>query len=188
MKKVVFCLVSVVLVVGLFSSCQKQNYPFSYVGTQNGQTIYLDGAKGKVVYVDESNRIIDYVSLRPDSNDITNIVYNKTRAIENKDWGERSIPGKEYSLSLSTRFYNNRLLYQIKITPFNDKARQFARTVTVELNDKNGFNLGEIDSTYSWTQTVDSEGNPMGLNTQGSIPITLRNYLEIEYWGPKWSD
>jgi hypothetical protein len=170
----------------LLTGCRKDN-PFVFIETRNGQTVFLDASKGKVIYVDESNRIIDYVDLKPNGEAISEIVENKSRAINAKEWGAEDIPGTDYSVSLSTRFYNNRLLYLLSIKPYNDKARQFARTVKIELNDRNGFNLGEIDSSYDWVSSVDDAGKEMGLNTQGSIPITLRNYLEIYRWGPRWS-
>jgi hypothetical protein len=146
----------------------------------------MDAEKGKLIYVDESNRIIDYVDLRPDQVSIDRIVANKDMAINNKDWGSKDIPGTDYSVSLSTRFYSNRLLYVLKLEPYNDKARQFARTISIDLGDRNGFNLGEIESSYDWTNSVDDTGKEVGMNTQGSIPITLRNYLEIYSWGPRW--
>jgi hypothetical protein len=174
------------LVFSMLTGCQKDN-PFVFIETRNGQTIFLDASRGKLIYVDESNRIIDYVDLKPNEVSINEIVDNKQRAINNKDWGSEGVPGTDYSISLSTRFYNNRLLYVLKIAPYNDKIKQFARTVSIDLSDINGFNLGEIESSYGWTTTVDNDGKEIGLNTQGSIPITLRNYLEIYRWGPRWS-
>jgi hypothetical protein len=171
-----------------FGCSQKQNYPFEFVETKSGLSVYLDGARGKLIYMDETNRIIDYVSLKPNSNEITIIEDNKIQALKNTDRGERSMPGTDYSVKLSTRFYSNRLLYVLELKPFDERARRFANTVSIELLDENGFVLGEIDSTYDWTTTVDSNGKEIGLNTQGSISITLRNYLEIDRWGPKWQD
>lgn len=107
-------------------------------------------------------------------------------ADSNKDWGSEDIPGTHYSVSLSTRFYDNKLLYILRITPFDNKVKQFARTVSVDLQDKDGFVLAEIDSTLNWTTTVDSAGKEVELNTRGSIPITFRGYLEIYSWGPRW--
>jgi hypothetical protein len=173
------------LFLSLLLGCKREN-PFVFIETKNGQSVFLDASRGKIIYVDESNRIIDYVDLKPNQETISEIVENKDRAINNKDWGSEDIPETDYSISLSTRFYNNRLLYVLKITPYDDKVKQFARTVSIALSDKNGFNLGEIESTYSWITTVDGNGKEIGLNTQGSIPITLRNYLEIYRWGPQW--
>jgi hypothetical protein len=167
------------------TGCKKEN-PFVFIETKNGQSVFLDALHGKIIYVDESNRIIDYVDLKPNQVLIEEIAENKERSINTKDWGIEDIPGSDYSVTLSTRFYNNRLLYVLKITPYNEKIKQFARTVSIDLSDKNGFNLGEIESSYDWTITVDDSGKEIGLNTQGSIPITLRNYLEIYHWGPKW--
>jgi hypothetical protein len=183
-KKNLFITVFIFSIV--ISGCQKDN-PFVFIETKSGQSVFLDASRGKLIYVDESNRIIDYVDLRPDQTAISEIVKNKDQAINNKDRGSEDVPGTNYSVSLSTRFYNNRLLYVLRITPSDDKIKQFARTVAIDLTDRNGFNLGEIESTYSWTTIVDNDGKEMGLSTQGSIPITLRNYLEIYNWGPRWS-
>jgi hypothetical protein len=179
--------VVLILVCCIFVGCSKeQEYPFSFVEQKSGISVYLDGQKGKIIYIDETNRIIDYVDLRPNSTIIQTIEQNKNDALMNKDRGSEDMPGTDFSIKLSTRFYNNRLLYMMELSPYNDKARQFARTVSIDLMDDRGFVLGEIESTRSWTARVDSSGKETGLDTQGSIPITLRNYLEIENWGPKW--
>jgi hypothetical protein len=182
-----FVALTIVLVLFLLVlGCQKEN-PFVFIETKNGQSVFLDASKGKLIYVDESNRIIDYVDLMPDQTTVDGIVFNKNKSVNVRDWGSKDIPGTDYSVSLSTRFYNNRLLYILQITPYGDKAIQFARTVSIYLIDSYGFGLGEIESTYSWSSTVDDTGKRIGLNAQGGIPITLRNYLEIYNWGPRWS-
>jgi hypothetical protein len=186
MRKLVFVFL-VFSVLLLFGCSGKQEYPFSYVGERNGQSIYLDDQKGKIIYLDETNRIIDYVDLRPNSSDISLIEKNKTAALQNIDRGKKDIPGQDYSVTLSTRYYSNRLLYIMDIEPYNDNTRRFANSVSVELSDSKGFLLGEISSSYNWTNIVDDEGKRVSMQTQGSIPITLRNYLEIVSWGPKWS-
>jgi hypothetical protein len=178
-------LVFVSLLAFLAFGCQKEN-PFVFIETKNGQSVFLDASKGKLIYVDESNRIIDYVDLKPDKTSVEGIVLDKDRSITTIDRGSKDIPGTDYSVSLSTRFYNNRLLYILKIEPYKDNSEQFARTVSIDLSDKTGFKLGEIESTYSWVSIVDDTGKRVGLNTQGSVPITLRNYLEIYGWAPSW--
>jgi hypothetical protein len=165
---------------------REQEYPFSFVEQKSGISVYLDGQKGKIIYIDETNRIIDYVDLRPNSTAIQVIEQNKNDALVNKDRGSKDMPGTDYSIELSTRFYNNRLLYMIKLSPFNDKIKRFARTVSIQLMDDRGFVLGEIESSYDWTTSVDVTGKEIALDAQGSIPITLRNYLEIVNWGPLW--
>jgi hypothetical protein len=157
------------------------------VGEASGQSIYLDGENGKIIYIDETNRIIDYVNLRPNSTDVASIENNRMEALKNKDRGKETIPGTDYSVSLSTRYYSNRLLYILKLEPYNDNARRFANSLSVELFDEKRFLLGEIDLSYDWTNIVDDSGQRVKLQTQGSIPITLRNYLEIISWGAKWS-
>jgi len=185
MKKLAFVFLAVC--VFWLLGCSKQEYPFSYVGERNGQSIYLDGQKGKIIYLDETNRIIDYVDLRPNSSDILAIEKNKIAALQNMDRGKRDIPGQDYSITLSTRYYSNRLLYIMEIEPYNDNIRRFANSVSVELSDSKGFLLGEIGSSNNWTNQVDDDGKRVSMQAQGSIPITLRNYLEIVAWGPKWS-
>lgn len=183
---ILLTLVLVSLLSFLTTGCRKEN-PFEFIETRSGQAVFLNAAKGNLIYVDESNRIVDHVSLNPDSTVIADIAESKDTALRNKNWGSDDIPGTEYSVSLSTRFYNNRLLYILKITPFDSRVRQFARTISIDLADRNGFNLEEIESTTDWTTTVDGDGEPIGLNTQGGIPITLRNYLEIYDWSPRWA-
>jgi hypothetical protein len=171
----------------VFLGCSKeQEYPFSFVEQKGGISVYLDGQKGKIIYIDETNRIIDYVDLRPNSTIVHAIEQNKNDALMNKDRGNKNMPGTDYSIELSTRFYNNRLLYMMKLSPFNDKIKRFARTVSIQLEDDRGFVLGKIESSYDWTTSVDDTGKEVALSKQGSIPITLRNYLEIVNWGPLW--
>ena len=187
MKKPFFALLFIACFFGLLGCDQKQNYPFSYVGERGGQSIYLDGEKGKIIYIDETNRIIDYVDLRPDSMVVSQIESDKWDALRDQDHGTRNIPGTDYKVSLSTRYYSNRLLYIMRVEPFSDNARNFANTLSVELHDSRGFSLVEIDSSRNWINNVDDSGNRIGLESRGSIQVTLRNYLEIAYWNPRWS-
>ncbi|MCL2442593.1 MAG: hypothetical protein FWD13_03915 [Treponema sp.] len=185
-KTIAFLLVFCSMFI-FFGCTQRQIIPFSYVGERSGQSIYLDGQKGKVIFIDETNRIIDYVDLRPNSADILIIENNKMEALKNLDRGSNEIAGTVYSIKLSTRFYSNRLLYIMRLEPHNDEARRFAGTISIELMDLNGFILGKINPTNDWTNIVDNTGERIALETQGSIPITLRNYLEIVAWEPLWT-
>ncbi|MDR1930103.1 MAG: hypothetical protein LBQ44_05665 [Treponema sp.] len=93
-----------------FAGCsKKQEYPFSFVEQKGGISVYLDGQKGKIIYIDETNRIIDYVDLRPNSTIVQTIEQNKNDALLDKDRGSKNMPGTDYLVELSTRFYNNRL-------------------------------------------------------------------------------
>jgi hypothetical protein len=103
------------------------------------------------------------------------------------DRGRKSIPGESYSVSLSTRYYGTRLLYILEIEPYDDNARRFASTVSIELTDSKGFILGSIPSSSNWINIVDDSGKRVSLSSQGSIAFTLRNYLEIVSWGPNWT-
>jgi hypothetical protein len=170
----------------LLIGCQKN--PFEFIETKNGQSVFLDKDKGKVIYVDENNKIIDYLDLNPSAETISSIEFNKNKANTNKEWDITSIPGKNYSISFFTRFYNNNLLYKIKLTPYDDNASAFARTVSIRLMDRNGYPLGGIEPTYTWRRTVDDDGKPVELHTEGYIPITLNNYLEISYYSPSWGE
>jgi hypothetical protein len=171
----------------VYIGCSKeQDYPFSFFEQKGGISVYLDRQKGKIIYIDETNRIIDYVDLRPNSTVVQAIEQNKNDALMNKDRGNKDMPGTNYSVELSTRFYNNRLLYMMKLSPFDDKIKRFSRTVSIQLMDNRGFVLGQIESSYDWTTSVDDSGKEIALSKQGSIPITIRNYLEIVNWGPLW--
>jgi len=56
--------------------------------------MYLDGQKGKIIYLDETNRIIDYVDLRPGLSDILAIEQNKIAALQNMERGKKIFPAK----------------------------------------------------------------------------------------------
>ena len=166
--------------------CDQQNNRFVFVETKDGLSVYLDGRSGRLIYIDETNRIIDYVSLTPSSDVISSIESNKQQALRITSRGSRDIPGMEFTVRLSTRFYSNRLLYTLELEPYNDRATRFANTISIELLDSSSFVIGTINRSTNWVRSVDNSGNPTGLSTQGSIPITLRNYLEINRWGPLW--
>ena len=185
-KRASVYIIWVSLILFLSGCNQQQNNRFTFVETKDGLSVYLDGRAGSVIYIDETNRIIDHVSLRPNSGEIGIIESSKREALRSTDRGYRDIPGSPYSVELSTRFYSNRLLYVIRLEPFDNRAREMANTISIQLLDDNGFVLGTINRNTNWVTSVNSEGVEVGLNTQGSIPITLRNYLEINRWGPQW--
>ena len=179
-------IITVLSIFTIFSCGPLQNNRYVFVETKDGLSIFLDGRNGNLVYIDETNRVIDYVSLSPSTTEISDIERNKQQALRITTRGDRAIPGMEFTVKLSTRFYSNRLLYVIELEPYNDRASRFANTISIELLDSNQFLLGTIGRSTNWIRSVDSSGNPSGLTTQGSIPITLRNYLEINSWGPTW--
>jgi hypothetical protein len=157
---------------------------YSFVETSDGQSIFLDEYTGKVIYVDSSNRAIDRVDLtvRTVNQDGT----DKSNAMNGHDWGVRDVPGEDYKITFSSRFYNNKLLYKIDVTPNDRNILSFARTVSIKLMDQNGYVLETIESIRYWNHMVDNDGEEIGVNTWGEIPITLGNYLEIKGWSATW--
>jgi hypothetical protein len=177
------CGISFLFVSILIISCNK----YAFVETKNNQSVYLDQEKGKVVYVDETNRVVDSVNLNLTQQDIQNIEEEKTQIFEAKFLGTKDVGTRTtYNLSLSMRFYNNRLLYLVDIKPYNSGTRRMANTINVHLADINGFVLEELD-LRGWTTAVENE-EEIGLSTFGSIPISINNYMEINDWNPLWSD
>ena len=174
-----------VIIVSLFCiGCQK----FEYIGTKDGQTAFLDSNNGKVIYINNSNRVVDYVDLKLNTNEISRIRNDKDlndSAQKMKFWGKKDIPGTKYTLELSTRFYNDKLLYILQIGPYDDGLSRLANTITVDLVDLAGFSLETID-TLRWVQSVDAEGKAQKLSANGNLPITLENYFEIDEWDPSW--
>jgi hypothetical protein len=164
--------------------CQK----FEHIGTKDGQTIFLDSSNGKVIYINNSNRVVDYVDLKLNKDEIRRIKNDKElndSAQKMKIWGERNIPGTKYTLELSTRFYNDKLLYILQIGPYDDGISRLANTITVDLVDLAGFSLETIDPTR-WIRSVDASGKAQKLSASGDLPITLENYFEISEWDPSW--
>jgi hypothetical protein len=168
----------------LITSCGNK---FEFIENRNGQSVFLDGARGKVIYVDETNRIIDYLDLNPGETTILDIEMDKRKAAETNERGTIDIPGQDYSVSLSTRFYNNNLLYIINVTPYDSKVSRFADTLRLKFYDRNGFLLGYTDRINDWNTTVDDNGKQIGVQAAGNFPMTLRNYLEIYNWSSPYS-
>jgi hypothetical protein len=165
-----------------FLGCSK----YSFIENKDGQSVFLDENGGKIIYVDTSNRVIEQVDLK--TRTVNKNGADKITAMSGKEWGTKDIPGTDFKVTFSSRFYNNKLLYQIEVEPFNNRTRNFARSVTILLTDENGFVLETISSSYNWNSLVDNTGEQIGLSVHGSIPITLGNYLEIHAWRPLWSE
>ena len=172
---------------GVFFVGCKEN-EFSYIKTRDGQSVFLDGKNGKVIYVNSSNRVIDFVDLNLSAREITTIRRNKEAndALQRmREWDKRTISGTNYSLELSTRFYDDRLLYILEMSPFDNNASGLANTITVHLLDEAGFVL-EVLRPQVWSRIVNSEGKATAMSSRGGIPITLDNYMEISNWSPTW--
>jgi hypothetical protein len=112
------------------------------------------------------------------------VLFNNATA--NKDWGNEHIPGTNYTVSLSIRYYYYKLLYRINITPYDGEAFDFARTLSIELIDKDGHAFKRINPGNDWRQIVDTSGDPIGLNREGSSLLLIKNYFEISEWRPVW--
>jgi hypothetical protein len=103
-----------------------------------------------------------------------------------KYWDDKSIPGTNYTISFSTRYYESKLLYILEIGPYDNNTGRLANTVSVDLVDINGFTLETLEPSQ-WIRSVDEKGDPQNMSATGNIPITRVNYREIYSWSPKWS-
>jgi hypothetical protein len=186
MKKMFWFIISVSCMMCL-NNCNSGN-KYSYVENKEGQSVYLDNLKGKVIFINNSNRITDYVDLNLTDQEIQKIKNDKDKndaSQKLKDWGSQSISGTKYSVSFSTRFYKDKLLYIATISPYDEDLRYIASTISIDLVDISGFSLEKI-SPGNWVKNVDEKGKPTRLSYSGDIPMTLENYLEINNWGLMW--
>jgi hypothetical protein len=109
-------------------------------------------------------------------------------ATSNKDWGNRAIPGTNYTIGISTRFYYYKMLYVLRVEPYDEKAYDFSQNISLELVDKNSHTFSRIESDRGWLRSVDFNNNSIGLERKGSKFMTLKNYLEISGWEPIWRE
>ncbi|MDR0598791.1 MAG: hypothetical protein LBG84_01735 [Treponema sp.] len=169
---------------------QKRDYPYEFMEEKDGVSVYLDGARGKLIYIDANNNVIDYVSLRPSAKAARTIAENKEQALKTVDRGTDTLRGTAYSISLSTRFYNNRLLYVLELGPKDDMAWSVAGTVEINLMDADGFSVGTIVPLNPWADTIETTdgGTVECLITQGSVPFSLSDYLEFATWESSWEE
>ncbi|MDR2400392.1 MAG: hypothetical protein LBD73_01920 [Deferribacteraceae bacterium] len=170
-------------------ACQKQGQ-YQYVETKDGRDFFLNSGEGKVVYVDKSNRIIDYVDLSLSLDEVARI--KKEKALNDssqkyRSFNESQIAGTDYSAEIRTRFYSDRLLYKVTVSPYREDLNRNSSNISFQFTDVAGFTLESVEPK-GWTRIVDDNGTPVALETNGRIPMTLENYLEIASRGLLWRE
>lgn len=195
MKKVFNSLI-IIISLFLFFSCNKEKIDsqnilpqkYAYVGEKNGQSIFLNTIEGKAIYVNNKNQVSDYVDLDINVIEIDKIRNDKEiiKSFQQAyDWGKQKITNTRYSINLKVRYYNDNLLYILEMEPYDANLYRLANTIKIYFVDENNFTLETI-KTISWNSRLNNEGKIAELVTSGSLPITLDNLLEIEWWYPVW--
>lgn len=154
----------------------------------NGRLSIINQSSGQMLVVNKSSRIEDVISLNLSDGDVEEIRSEKDRqdaALKIREWPECEIPNSKYKVQLSTRYYKDRLLYQLIFFPSSETSAMKARTISINLRDGNGFVLEKIDP-HNWVSVVNDKGKPEKEQANGEIPMTLDNYMEIAYYDPSW--
>lgn len=175
----------------LISGCdlQTQSNFQSISKDADGRISIIDQAKGRLIIINKSNRIQDVISLSLNSDEIRKIKREKDvqdSSTKIREWPSVDINKTKYTVSLSTRYYKDRLLYKIKFYPADEMSSIRARTISINLRDVNGFVLEKITPQDEWVTVVDSIAAPIEESANGEIPMTLDNYLEIYSFDPNW--
>ena len=190
------------------TACNKfKQKQFSYVGIIDDKTVFLDNDNGKVLYVG-NNRIVSSIDLNSNTNEINTIKNFEIISSSRNRFGLL-----QYTYKLSTRFYNNQMLYQLNIKAENLDIKILGEKVKditemeklinetkrkIIFIDKDKFELesfipqtsGNFSLVADYEPIIsDGEGSYQGgnktsefynLKTQGRIPITFENYMEID--------
>ena len=148
---------------------------------------YHDRADGKVNILDKRNKILLVVNSDGRIENILSIdkVLEENEFLKSKgektDWASKRVPGSKYTISLSTRFYSGNCLYNLELAPWDDNATSFARSLTLRLEDKDHFELENVQ-LMNWHTGVDDKGVNQNMNCSGRHSIDLSTYLEIADW------
>lgn len=97
-------------------------------------------------------------------------------------------PQETYTLLVKTRFFKERCLYSLYIKPYDKRLESAGFFVSeIEFTDGAGFALENVPlRANDWTRVVGSDGKEIGKTIQGSFPITLEDYMEIENLDAHW--
>jgi hypothetical protein len=177
-----------ILIIGILCSCNSGEHRYSFIENKNGESIYLDNSKGKVIFINSNNRISDYVDLNIGENEIKKIKNEKDKndaAQKLKDWDKKELVGTKYNAELSTRYYKDKLIYRLTIEPYDVYIANRLNTITFYLVDESGFILEKI-IPENWIRNLDKKGMPETFGSNGSISMTIENYLEIINWNISW--
>jgi hypothetical protein len=157
---------------------------YSFVESKGGLSVFLNEVNGELIYVGSNNQIFDRVFLY-DSARNTLEVKNKTS--KGKEFGEKETIAGNYTVSLRIRYFENSMLYDVTLKPFDKNARRVANSINIFLLDDENFCLGNINPT-DWTTVVDKERKEDHVSADGSIPVTLTSYCKINNWSFSSSD
>jgi hypothetical protein len=176
----------------LLASCGgKEDNNFQVINKENdGKISIINQNSGQLIVINKSNRIDDVVDLNIDAKEVETIKSTKNiqdSALKIKNWGESTITGTKYKVSLSTRHYKDKLLYIITFSPSDATSSMKARLTTINLRDENGFALEKINPSLSWVSVVNDKGIAQFEQASGEMPMTLDNYLEVSSYDPTWS-
>ncbi len=185
-------LLAIILTTVALSACSDSSTDSYQVINKepDGKISIINQKTGQLTVINKSNRIEDVVDLDVGSSEIEKIKAAKEKqdaALKIKDWGETQITGTKYKVSLSTRYYKDKLLYRFNFSPSDSTSAMKARQTTIHLRDENGFVLEKINPYLSWSTSVNEKGIPEMESANGEIPMTLDNYLEISAYDPLWS-
>jgi len=171
-----------------------KNRQYSYIGTMDLKHIFLNN-NGKIIFTDHNFEVISYNDLHRNFENIRNNRFNNITYEINSNIFE-----------MSTRFYDNKLLYIIKLKIINENLNQINEEVLIDRIDNseeylkineimegnlnfvltdNIFDLEEFTVNY-WEKNKLENGYI--LTTKGSISITLENYREIKSFYILWDN
>lgn len=161
------------------------------VQSVDGKTTILDSKNNRLIVANQSNRIVDVVNLDLTSDQVAFIKSQKEindKKIKVNYWPSFTPPQEKYTVSLSTRYYKDNCLYNITISPYDERlANDRFSIATIEFSDSSGFILEKVDlSLERWTRMVNDSGIPYEKGISGKIPMTLDNYMEIKNWNCTW--
>jgi len=183
-------LLIVIISLITLSGCKSNNFEMHQM--QNGNQAIVDVKSRRIVIINQSNRIVDVVNIDLNNNEVEAIKSLKEandKKLKVIKWDSIVPPKEKYTIKFSTRFYNDKCLFTVSISPWDKTLgeRYGFYLTTIELIDSSGFSLEEIDlSTLSWTRNIDEEGNPKSLDLSGKLQMTLESYMEIKNWTPTW--
>jgi len=189
MKKMIFLAFGVSL---LLSSCKEEkNENYQVINKDiDGKLSVIDQSKGRIIVINKNNRVNDVVELNLKDDDISKIKLAKEdqdKALKIRSWGNTTITGTKYTLSLSTRYYKDKLLYKLTFSPSDAGTPLKARETQINLRDQNGFIIEKINPYSSWVSVVNENGVAQFEQASGEMPMSLDNYLEISAYDPTWT-
>lgn len=114
----------------------------------------------------------------------------KTQLAKPKLWRVITIPPPHnIVLTLQTSWREGKLYYILTATPPNkiDAKRSYYSKFEINMLDKSGFNLFELDVPLSsMSRVVDEKGKPSHFEQNNSYACTAEMYEDFTDWSVKW--